>query len=167
MGLLNTIKALSNSIKSSVNDLDKEAHCGGKLVEEEFLVVGINYCLENLRKLACANPDWKKNGKSIISEGMAGKKIFRYNYIYKPVKLLPEPKNPHDKNAVIVQIAGEKVGYISTDDNVHVKKILAADRVKFISAFISGGAYKIVFENGEIEKDEKAFFINVKIGYSK
>jgi collagen type III alpha len=30
--------------------------------------------------------------------------------------LTPEPTNPYDKNAVVVTVAGEKVGYLSRDE---------------------------------------------------
>lgn len=136
-----------------------------KYQEEIFYVVGTNYCKKGIRQLACANPDYRKSGKTLASQGKHMKNIFQYSYINKPVKLIPEPKNPHDKNAIMVQIAGEKVGYISRDENLHVKDILDKHDVKFISSFISGGNYKVVSESGDVEKFEKNFFINVKIGY--
>lgn len=133
--------------------------------EEIFHVVGTDYCLDAIQKLACCSPDWKKSAKIIIAEGKAMQRIFRYNYIHKPVKLIPEPKNPHDKNAVIVQIAGEKVGYIPADQAKHVQKILRNQDIKFISAFISGGPYKVISENGDVENLENSITVKIKIGY--
>lgn len=136
-----------------------------KLKKEEFIVVGTQYCLDNINKLACANLDWKHNTETIIADGKAGEKIFRYNYIYKPVKLIPEPENTHDKNAVYCMIAGEKVGYISRDYNVHVLDILKSHDVKYISASIRGGQYKIVLTDKTIQKYEDPINIHVRIGY--
>ncbi len=155
----------SNATQAAISVTEKQGH--GKLVEEEYCVVGVSYYLQNLKELSSSNPDWRKNAKSLIASGKVGKRIFRYSYIYKPVKLIPEPKNSHDKNAIMVQIAGEKVGYISTDDNVHVKNVLSTGRIKFISAYITGGEYKIVDESGDVFKGENQISINVKIGYSK
>ena len=81
------------------------------------------------------------------------------------MKLILEDKNPHDRYAVMVQIAGEKVGYISQDQNRHVREILSKHEVKFISARISGGEYKVIAENGDTEKDSKRNYITVKIAY--
>lgn len=135
------------------------------LKEETFDIAGVSYYLDNLQKLACANPDYRKRGKTLAEEGQAGKRIYRYNYVYKPVKLILEGKNPHDRYAVMVQIAGEKVGYISQDQNRHVREILSKHEVKFISARISGGEYKVIAENGDTEKDSKRNYITVKIAY--
>lgn len=135
------------------------------LKEETFDIAGVSYYLDNLQKLACANPDYRKRGKTLAEEGQAGKRIYRYNYVYKPVKLILEDKNPHDRYAVMVQIAGEKVGYISQDQNRHVREILSKHEVKFISARISGGEYKVIAENGDTEKDSKRNYITVKIAY--
>ena len=135
------------------------------LKEEAFDIAGVSYYLDNLQKLACANPDYRKRGKTLAEEGQAGKRIYRYNYVYKPVKLILEDKNPHDRYAVMVQIAGEKVGYISQDQNRHVREILSKHEVKFISARISGGEYKVIAENGDTEKDSKRNYITVKIAY--
>ncbi len=133
--------------------------------EEVFEVVGTYYYLENIGKLATRNPDWRKQGKTLAAQGHAGRRVYRYKYINKPVKLIQENKNPHDHNAVMVQIAGEKVGYISADEAVHVRTILNKHSVKFISAFIGGGDYKEVFSDGTFQKYEDDPFINVKIGY--
>lgn len=135
------------------------------LKTEEFTAVGINYYEENIKKLAVCNEDWKSRTATIVKNGKAWQKIFRYNFINKPVKLVPEPKNKADKNAVQVIIAGELVGYISREENVHVKDILSKHEVKYISAFISGGEYKVVSENGDMFKDSYSIKVNVKIGY--
>lgn len=135
------------------------------LKTELFYVVGEHYHKSNIGKLACKNPDWQMTAKQAISKGKAGKRIYRYNYIHKPVKLVPEPDNPHDKNAIFVLIAGEKVGYISSMENEHVKDILSNREVKYISAFIGGGAYKIAEADGTFSRFEDDLSVKVKIGY--
>lgn len=158
MGLM---KNLANVLKSK----DQKQH-GEKLITEDFRVAGVNYCVENIQKLACCNPDWKRTAAQIIAKEKAGKKIYRYNYVYKPVKLEYEPKNPQDKNAIRVIIAGEKVGYISRDDNIHVRKILRDRDVKYISAFIGGGQYKVISANKDIARLEENISITIRIAYS-
>ena len=135
------------------------------LKEETFHAAGVSYYEANIRKLACSNPDWSASITRIIKEGKAGKRIYKANYINKPVKLVPEPKNPHDKNAIAVVIAGELVGYISREDNLHVKDILDNREIKSLSAFIGGGEYKIVGEDGDVVRGEYGFSVNVRIKY--
>lgn len=135
--------------------------------EEVFYVVGVAYCIDNIKKLTCSNKDYRNSAKTNIADGLIAKKIFQYTYINKPVKLVPEPTNLHDKNAIMVLIAGEKVGYISADENMYVKNILSKCDIKFISSYISGGKYKVVSQNGHVEKEEDNIRIKIKIGYSK
>ncbi len=138
-----------------------------ELQTETFNVVGVTYYLDNIHKLACGNPDWKCTAAQIISKGKTDERIFRYNFIHKPVKLIPEPDNKHDKNAVAVHIAGELVGYISREENQHVLDILRNHEIKYISGFVGGGEYKIIRENKEIHRFEDDISIRIKIGHVK
>lgn len=160
MGLLNFLKESILS-KAQEEAPDTVPH----YQEETFFGVGVEHYLENIHKLAVPNPDWRKRGKTLAAEGKCMQKIFRYSYVNRPVKLIAETNNPHDKNAVMIQIAGEKVGYIPHDDAKHVREILSKHDVKFISSFISGGQYKVVSENGDAVKMEKYIQVRIKIGY--
>lgn len=135
------------------------------LKKEDFEVAGVYYCKKNIELLATVNPDWRKKSKSLVSESMPKRRIYKSTYINKPVKLIPEPTNKHDKNAIIVQIAGEKVSYISTEDNVHVGKILSNHDVKFISSSIKGGEFKVVTTDGIVDRGDYGININIRIGY--
>lgn len=135
------------------------------LTTEDFHAAGISYYESNIRKLATANPDWKLTTAQILKAGKSEKRIFQHNYVNKPVKLIPEPKNPHDKNAVAIHIAGELVGYISRADNLHVLDILQHREVISISGFIGGGKFKVVSDDGEIVKDELDHSVNIRIKY--
>lgn len=138
-----------------------------KLTVEEFYAAGVTYYTENILKLSNYNEDYRKRSTTIANSELAGQKVFKYkSFVNKPVKLIPEPQNEYDKNAVIIQIAGEKVGYISSDENEHVLWIINNCEVKYISSSISGGAYKIVAADGEMFKfDDEEFSVRCRIGY--
>lgn len=135
------------------------------LTEETFHAVGVSYYENNIHKLACINPEWKLPAAQIASNDKVGRRVFKHNYINKPVKLQEEPNNPHDKNAIAIHIAGELVGYISREDNLHIKDILHNHEIKSLSGFIGGGDYKIVGEDGTVTKDISAFSVTVRIKY--
>lgn len=135
------------------------------LTEETFHAVGVTYYENNIRKLACDNPDWKLTIPQIQKSGKTGKKIFKHHYVNKPVKLKLEADNPHDKNAIAVIVAGELVGYISRNDNIHVKEILQKHEIKSLSGFIGGGEYKIIDEDGDKLRGEFGFSVNIRIKY--
>lgn len=133
--------------------------------EEVFRAVGTHYYLKNIGRLATANPDWKKTGKTLAKQGLSGQRVYRYQYINKPVKLVMENSNPHDHNAVMIQVAGEKVGYISAEEAPHVREILSRRTVQFISAFVGGGDYKEIYEDRTFQRVSDEPFVRVKIRY--
>ena len=124
--------------------------------------------MDSIQKLAIVNPEWKAVTKKTVTEENIGKWIFHYNYVNKPVKLVPEDNNEHDENAVAVYIAGELVGYISRENNVHVRDILENGDIKYITAYITGGEAKSYLKNGEVmtDKERERLKITVRIAYS-
>lgn len=136
-----------------------------ELKVEKFTAAGVTYYTENIQKLATKNPEWQSNAAQIASHGKMNRRIYRFNYVNKPVKLIPEPTNPHDKNALQIIIAGELVGYISREDNLHVKQIMDKHDVKYISGFIGGGEYKVVDDNKQMHHFEEHNHVTVNIGY--
>ena len=135
------------------------------LKKEDYYITGTAYNKSNIKKLAVSNPDWKSTKAKLIKDGKGDDEIYRFNYINKPVKLIPEPKNEYDPNAVMVMIAGEKVGYITRNDNKKVNQILKKGDIKYISAYIHGGEYKYIDEDGNLVKDERPISIKVRIAY--
>jgi len=135
------------------------------LKTKDFFVVGTYYHQKEISKLTVANKDYKSKASTLIEQEKTMQRIFQYTFINKPVKLVPEPNNKHDKNAVKVIIAGEHVGYIKREECSQVKNIIKNKEIKYISAFISGGKYKIVNNDGSVEKDELDISINIRIAY--
>lgn len=135
------------------------------LKEENFHAVGVSYYEANIRKLANPNPEWLAPVSQVINSGKAGKRIYEANYINKPVRLIHEPDNIHDRNAIAVVIAEELVGYISREDNIHVKDILDNCEIISLSGFIGGGNYKIISESGDVVKGEYSYSVNIRIRY--
>jgi hypothetical protein len=134
------------------------------LTVEDFHAVGVHYYAANISKLASPNPEWKKSAAQIVKDGKAGKRIFKNNYVNRPVKLIPE-NHANDSNAVAVIIAGELVGYISREENIKVRKILKGREIISLSGFIGGGDYKIILDDGSIVKDTNGFNVNIRIKY--
>ena len=162
MGLFSLFKSKNEPTKPAVEAIKTD----GKLVKEDFTVVGVQYHKDSLKKLSTANPDWRKGGKTLASEGKVMEKIYHYSYLNKPVKIVPDVNNAYDKNALMVLIAGEHVGYIPADDTAHVKAILSQTSVKYITSCFWGGEYKVVSENGDAVKMEEHVHISVRIAYA-
>lgn len=134
-------------------------------LQEVFEIPGAYYHRTSIAKVANPNPDWRKTYKSLIKAGKANQKIYRFERTTKTAELVEEPNNPHDKNAVMVMVDGEKVGYIGADENLHVKDILKNKTVKNISATITGGEYKTIISESDMIKDKAGPYVTVKIQY--
>lgn len=134
---------------------------GGKLVKEDFVVAGVCYHADSLKRIAVANPDWRKGGKTLLTEGKMGIPVLHYTYPTKPVRFERDPEG-----GIMVLLAGEHVGYISGEDQEHVKRILAGNSIKYVTAKAEGGEYKVVSAKGEPYKTEGPVSIKVRIAYS-
>ena len=141
-------------------------HTGGKLVKEEFVVVGMPYHMDALKRIATANPEWRKGGKRLAADGRVLERIWHYTYLNKPVRIEHEADNERSANAMKVLIAGEHIGYISEETAAHARAIIETTSVKYISATISGGECKVVSQNGDEVKSDEPFRVRVRIGYA-
>lgn len=148
-----------NTVQKSI--LSKDA----THLQETFEIPGAYYHRTSIAKVATPNPDWRKNCKSLIKAGKANQKIYRFERTTKTAELVEEPNNPHDKNAVMVIVDGEKIGYIGADENLHVKSILKSKTIKSISATITGGEYKTIISESDMIKNQSGPFVTVKICY--
>ena len=101
----------------------------------------------------------------MIKNGHAGKKIYEYNYLDTNATLVPEPTNPHDKNAIKVCINNQLVGYIKREETSIVSSILSNAYIEYIRAFVSGGKYKIISMNKDVFTDNNGFSVRINIGY--
>ena len=105
----------------------------------QVTVVGQVYHEGSLEKFKKKNPlfkkDYPKDGSYI------------YKYVYKEAKpeLIPEPNNPHDKNAIQVAYGGWLIGYVASEQTAEVERIL--DGPHKLEAKIYGGELKVWFEN--------------------
>lgn len=105
----------------------------------QVTVVGQVYYEGSFEKFKKKNPLYKKDYPKDGS--------YIYKYVYKEAKpeLIPEPNNPHDKNAIQVAYGGMLIGYVASEQTAEVKEILAGPHK--LEAKIYGGELKVWFEN--------------------
>lgn len=136
------------------------------LHKEDYKVVGVQYHEDAIKRLQIARDDYRAAAKKNIEAGLAGQRIWRYDYVNKPVDLKPDPSDRFGTDRIMVFIAGQHVGYISEEDDDHVLEILRFGSVKYITARISGGDYKVVALDGDTVKLDDRVRISVRIAYS-
>lgn len=138
----------------------REVKSGGL---EQFPVRGTEYCQAAIEKHMEENPDWFKDYTALKQEKKQWKLIYRYYPTDAEAELVPEPSNPHDKNAVMVCVGGDKVGYIAAEECVNVLKLIRAGKIDRASVALKGGPVKRVFEDGKDAQDAEKFSVYLSI----
>ncbi len=146
--------------RSSVSVGSAEQHVN--LKKEDYNVVGVSYYPDGIRAISHVAPAWRKKP---VPDPSGPVTIYKYEFDTKPVELVPEPENPHDRNAVGVVINGHKVGHISAEEAPHVKEILERRDIKYISAVVNGGDRKTVYPNGDVLTENRTCNVSVRIAY--
>ena len=138
----------------------------------EFKVKGIsNYYDEFFKKFGEENEDYNLPNAEIKSEYSDGDKVFQYSYSFNEVKLVPEPDNKYDPNAIRVEVDGVLLGYIDKAKTERVKELLASPDFRYIKLDVGGGAYKYIYEDEDeklqIDQNECGPFADVSIYMNK
>lgn len=129
-----------------------------------------NYVKENYDSNTFDKEDINYYTNSEIKEDGYG--VYQYWITEKDtIKLVPEPENPYDPNAImVIHDKMGQIGYIPKTDNVELAKFLeeSNSNVK-ITINLDGGPYKIYDEDQEkiIKKDDKPFYFKIYIDAKK
>lgn len=131
-----------------------------------FKVAGISNYGEAIKALSEGQEnDWFTATKKELKENyMLDEKIYQYDFAIRKTELLPEPDNPHDKNAIKVMMDQELVGYVPKTKCKAIKEILDTKEIKLMTGEIYGGKYKCVSDD-DIEKGETEYGAMVQIVY--
>lgn len=109
---------------------------------ETHKVAGVNYHKDAVESLGDENYDYKMSKKEIIESGMEDEDIFEYFFRTFQATFRFEPDNPHDPNAIAVDVAGEHIGYIKSGSIAHVRKLINEDKIESATCEIYGGKCK-------------------------
>lgn len=79
-------------------------------------------------------------------------RIYKYEDLtFNDIKLIPEPDNKYDKNAIKILISDHHVGYVPKNETRTLKKYLNNDNYHFkMIGRIVGGPYKTIDDYGDI-----------------
>ena len=121
-------------------------------VGKSHRVVGLDHRKANVMKLAKENPLYKLDKAAILKQDLAETYIHKYIFADGPAKLVQEPENPHDPNAIKVVVAGQHIGYIKAGSCAHLNKVINEGRLEKVLCRISGGPYKGAFRDLDEEK---------------
>ena len=129
---------------------EKEAAAeGGKSFTAR--VHGISFRKDAVISLLDENDDYNLSKAQIIDEGLEDATIYKYNMLTAPAKLIPEPNNPEDPNAIAVYVYDEHIGYIAKGMTSRIHKLIRENTLDLVLAEVRGGPYKYLTEAGIIK----------------
>lgn len=108
-------------------------------------VAGTSYRQDDIRSLGKKNPDYALDKRRMLKRWPDGVTVYEYTFQPKKVKLVPEPNNPYDPNAIKVMIDGVHVGYIKAGSCAHILRLISEKRIAKIEPQIIGGRYKELY----------------------
>lgn len=97
-------------------------------------VVGCDHYSEAFRSVCGKNTQYSSHDVTRTTY-----ELYPYNG---DAELILEPTNAHDKHAVMVMVAGQKVGYIPASEAPEIGALLRKRRVLGVSVRLFGGNYK-------------------------
>ena len=118
---------------------------------EEFKVAGFDYRQEELEQLfETLNEEYALPQKRFAEEVID--RVYQFETEWKDAKIIREPENEYDPNAIAVYVDDVKIGYIQKKDQARFNKLNPASA----EVELYGGQYKEpVFDDyGEFEKIE-------------
>jgi len=123
-----------------------------------FQAAGTYYYLDNLKAAGEKSRAFYIPDAEFLSKYANGKTVYEYYFSGAVGTLVPEPSNPHDKNAIMVTLNGLCVGHVPADLCLYVADLLREKRPYRISA--RGGPRRYV-NNGVVYREDHSFSIYV------
>ena len=137
-----------------VEDQARRRAAAPKLRTERIKVAGTSFYQAEIKSLGEHNDDFDLS-KRELCESFDGERVFELEFD-PVVKLVPEPDNEHDKNAIRVEADEVLIGYVPKGKTKAVRELLESGRVRRIEVEITGGKYKKA-DDGDLDRGEWDF----------
>lgn len=145
-----------------------------------FNVKGVSFRQDTIKKYVkesshylIENDEYSKTKRQMIDDYDYNEPIFQYFPLnVRHLKFEEEPENAHDENAIKILISNNNVdfyhvGYVPTNINTELKKLLHENIELNVECLIHGGKYKTLNDFDEMIKCEKDYYIEITIRYKK
>ena len=120
----------------------------------EFEAVGVQYYEKALISVAHKGGHFDKPDNQFVKIYPDGKRIFKYYFNDCEARLVPEPKNRHDKNAVMITLDGKCVGYVPANLCAQVKRLMKG--FYDLTVQVRGGPSKAAYD-GKVYHDKQGY----------
>lgn len=138
---------------------------GNGLYETCIDVAGASYYYDSITRCMKKNPKYDLSDDELIDLG--NDRIYEFFPLDSNAILMPEPNNSHDRNAVMVLVDNNLVGYVPAEYALFVKNLIFQKALSFSSVSILGGNMKMVYPNSDVVINRNGFRVKLKFVYRK
>ncbi len=138
---------------------------GNGLYETCIDVAGASYYYDSIVRCMKKNPKYTLSDDELIELG--NDRIYEFFPLDANAVLMPESNNTHDRNAVMVLVDNNLVGYVPAEYAPFVKNIILRNTLSFAGVNILGGNVKMVFPNNDVVINRRGFSVKLKFVYRK
>lgn len=167
--IIDIIKALiSSQQQNDYVDFTSEppsTPVGNGLYETCIDVAGASYYCDSIVRCLKKNPKYDLHDDELINLGKD--RIYEFFPLDSNAVLMPEPNNSHDRNAVMVLVGNNLVGYVPAEYALFVKNLIYQKALSFAGVSILGGNVKIIYPNKDVVIDRNGFRVKLKFTYRK
>lgn len=167
--IIDIIKALaSNQHRHNYVQFSSEppsSPIGNGLYETCIDVAGASYYYDSITRCMKKNPKYDLSDDELI--GLGNDRIYEFFPLDSNAILMPEPNNSHDRNAVMVLVDNNLVGYVPAEYALFVKNLIFQKALSFSSVSILGGNMKMVYPNSDVVINRNGFRVKLKFVYRK
>lgn len=130
---------------------------------ESCEVAGESHYKEVIARLGIIQRDYYWPTERLYEKFVDGDVIYKYRFQDMEAELVPEPDNPHDPNAIRVDVGGVKVGYIPREQTARIHALIEGGATA--RAIIGAGPRKIIFEDdsGQLAAKKENFDFSVAL----
>lgn len=129
----------------------------------------IAYCFlgkdEDRIKVLETNPNFELSTKQLYHKGFVGKRVYKYFYRYSDATIQREPKNKHDKNAVMILVNGQFFGYVNRDDAPVIGAAIKKNQIISCAIVMTGGPYRYIISEDQSTAGGGDFDVKLEVTY--
>ena len=128
-------------------------------------VVGESYFKDNIAALGSISHDYYWPTERLYEKYVEGDRVYKYHFTEMDAELVPEPDNPHDPNAIRVDVDGKTVGHIAKDNTQRIREVINSGAV--VKANVHGGPRKEISEtdDGLLVSEKEDYDFRVRLSF--
>ena len=127
--------------------------------------VGESYYKDAIAELGTIDRNYYWPNERLYEKFVDGDRVYKFRFEDMDAELVPEPDNPHDPNAIRVDVNGKTVGHIARDNTAHIRELLESGATA--RAKISAGPRKVITESddGQLTAHKEDFDFRVWLSF--